>query len=121
MYKVALDYEKNSLPILEANFDNIFNTVKGQQGVKWNITMGLFWISPYMFINLDSKNRTVLQNESFISNEVKQKLKDFGNNLPTGKDYLDFCKQLRSELANNKNGINDFPAFSFYADHLHID
>lgn len=116
LFKVALDYEKNSLPILEANFDNIFNTVKGQQGVKWNITMGLFWISPYMFINLDSKNRTVLQNESFISNDIKQKLKDFGNNLPTGKDYLDFCKQLRSELANNKNGINDFPAFSFYAD-----
>ena len=116
LFKVALDYEKNSLPILEANFDNIFNTVKRQQGVKWNITMGLFWISPYMFINLDSKNRTVLQNESFISNDIKQKLKDFGNNLPTGKDYLDFCKQLRSELANNKNGINDFPAFSFYAD-----
>ena len=116
LFKVALDYEKNSLPILEANFDNIFNTVKGQQGVKWNMTMGLFWISPYMFINLDSKNRTVLQNESFISNDIKQKLKDFGNNLPTGKDYLDFCKQLRSELANNKNGINDFPAFSFYAD-----
>lgn len=116
LYKVALDYEKNSLPILEANFDNIFNTVKGQQGVKWNITMGLFWISPYMFINLDSKNRTVLQNESFISGEIKQKLKDFGNSLPTGKDYLDFCKLLRSELANNKNGINDFPAFSFYAD-----
>lgn len=116
LFKVALDYEKNSLPILEANFDNIFNTVKGQQGVKWNITMGLFWISPYMFINLDSKNRTVLQNESFISNDIKRKLKDFGNNIPTGKDYLDFCKQLRSELANNKNGINDFPAFSFYAD-----
>lgn len=116
LYKVALDYEKNSLPILEANFDNIFNTVKGQQGVKWNITMGLFWISPYMFINLDSKNRTVLQKEPFISSEVKLKLKNFGNSLPTGKNYLDFCKQLRSELANNKNGINDFPAFSFYAD-----
>lgn len=116
LYKVALDYEKNSLPILEANFDNIFNTVKGQQGVKWNITMGLFWISPYMFINLDSKNRTVLQKEPFISSEVKLKLKNFGNSLPTGKNYVDFCKQLRSELANNKNGINDFPAFSFYAD-----
>lgn len=116
LFKVALDYEKNSLPILEANFDNIFNTVKGQQGVKWNITMGLFWISPYVFINLDSKNRTVLQKESFILGVIKQKLKVFGNNLPTGKDYLDFCKQLRSELANNKNGINDFPAFSFYAD-----
>lgn len=116
LFKVAMDYEKNSLPIWETKFDNIFNTVKGQQGVKWNITMGLFWISPYMYINLDSKNRTVLQNESFILSEVKQKLKDFGNSLPTGKDYIYFCKQLRSELANNKNGINDFPAFSFYAD-----
>ena len=77
LYKVALDYGKNSLPILEANFDNIFNTVKGQQGVKWNITMGLFWISPYVFINLDSKNRTVLQKESFISGVIKQKLKVF--------------------------------------------
>lgn len=118
LFRIAIDYEKNSLPQIAITFNNIFNKVRTQQGIKWNITMGLFWIAPNTYINLDSKNRSALQNASFISDNLRHKLKLFGNNLPDGTNYLDFCQQLHNELAMNKKGINDFPKFSFYADQI---
>lgn len=43
-------------------FINAFNTVIAQRGVSWNITMGLYWIRPQTFINLDARNRKLLEN-----------------------------------------------------------
>ena len=42
------------------DFINYYNLVKGQYGGKWKITMGLYWIRPYTFINLDSVNRSFI-------------------------------------------------------------
>ena len=38
----------------------LFDIVQKQRGVKWNLTMGIFWIRPYQYIALDSKNRAYL-------------------------------------------------------------
>lgn len=46
----------------EAEFIAAFNTVVAQKGVSWNITMGLYWIRPMTFINLDARNRKLLEN-----------------------------------------------------------
>jgi len=68
-----------------------FDMVSKQHGIRWNITMGLFWIRPYDYIALDSTNRTYLPtlgvkvfNEKQIDSEhylaliddVKQKIND---------------------------------------------
>lgn len=37
-----------------------FDVVTAQQGIKWNITMGLYWIRPYDYISLDLRNRDYL-------------------------------------------------------------
>lgn len=46
----------------EAEFTSAFDTVISQKGVSWNITMGLYWIRPMTFINLDARNRKLLEN-----------------------------------------------------------
>lgn len=46
----------------ESDFITVFNTVVAQKGVSWNITMGLYWIRPMTFINLDARNRKLLEN-----------------------------------------------------------
>lgn len=46
----------------EAEFAAAFDTVVAQKGVSWNITMGLYWIRPMTFINLDARNRKLLEN-----------------------------------------------------------
>lgn len=44
----------------EALFEKCFDIVCKQQGIKWNITMGCYWIRPYDYIALDSRNREYL-------------------------------------------------------------
>lgn len=118
LFKTAINYEKTQAQQIATEFNNIFNIVKDQQGVRWNITMGLFWIAPNIYINLDSKNRNAIQKAPFISDNLKKKLKLFGCNLPDGSSYLNFCQQLNRELQMNVHGINNFSEFSFYADRI---
>lgn len=66
-----------------------FNSVLKIKGIKYNITIGLYWINPDNFINLDSTNREYLKShhirvnslDSFdtyqrILNEVKERIKE---------------------------------------------
>ena len=39
-------------------FITAYDTVSKQKMIKWNITMGLYWVRPYTFINLDSEVTT---------------------------------------------------------------
>ena len=45
-----------------ADFVKAFDRVISQKCVSWNITMGLFWIRPMTYINLDARNRKLLEN-----------------------------------------------------------
>ena len=115
LFQIALEYDKHNADLLKYSFNDVFNNVKQQKGIKWNITMGLFWIAPYAFINLDSRNREALLKTDLVSAEIKNKIKTFNDNLPTGEAYLQLCQKLSDELKNNKKQINNFPAFSYYA------
>ena len=45
----------------EGDFAEAFDLVVSQKGVSWNITMGLYWIRPLTYINLDARNRKLLE------------------------------------------------------------
>lgn len=72
----------------DVNHDT-FSSVLNIKGIKYNITIGLYWINPYNFLNLDSTNREYLNShnikvdylDSFdtyqrILNEVKERIKE---------------------------------------------
>lgn len=70
-----------------------------------NITMGLYWIRPHVFMPLDSNSR------SFVSSR-------YGITAPsvgcTGDDYTRFLSALKSELRKQSPGIS-YPEVSYAA------
>lgn len=54
---------------IDDEFEKLFDGVLNQKGIGWNITMGLFWINPIKYLNLDSTNRW------YISEKYKIKIK----------------------------------------------
>lgn len=96
-------------------FCKLFNIVKNQYLVKWNITMGLFWIRPYTYLNLDAKNREYLiktENEFKVVRSVSN-LK----NVPTAEEYLkiiDECKEIFD------TGISRFKNFVEFSDNAFL-
>ena len=93
-------------------FINAFDTAKNQYGVRWNITMGLYWIRPYSYINLDDRNRQNLaMGKAFppVDDMIASKLKS----VPSGKEYLEvigLCKK-----AMERSEIRDFVELSYRA------
>ena len=61
-YLTSLDYADNPTEENRAKFVELYDLVQKQSNILWNITMGLFWIRPYTYLNLDSTNRDILQN-----------------------------------------------------------
>jgi len=48
-------------PLNDSDFKLAFDAALGVRGVNVNLTMGLFWIRPDTFLNLDSTNRSLLR------------------------------------------------------------
>ena len=106
LYEIALNYSDN----LHDEFVNVFDIVLNQQGIKWNITMGLNWIRPFTFINLDQNNRNILTNDEIFSEEFRNEIKSL-KAPPKGEDYLHICKECKRAI-NNSSKYSNFPELS---------
>lgn len=58
LFEAALNYADHNTD--RDKFMTLYDQVLTQRQVKWNITMGLYWIRPNIFVNLDSVNREYL-------------------------------------------------------------
>lgn len=86
----------------EEKFNTAFNSARMLKGVKWNITMGLYWIRPYKFIALDN-NRKYLAKLGFnVFNE---------ENL-NATNYLSLLKEINDAISGNKIKEKDIPTIS---------
>lgn len=96
-------------------FIKIYNQVIKQKMIKWNITMGLYWIRPYTFINLDSTNRSFLTDEDNMPPQFTSIFAELSKGLPIGESYLSMCEQARKILMEEENTYHNFPELSYYA------
>lgn len=81
----------------EADFITTFNTVVAQKGVSWNITMGLYWIRPMTFINLDARNRKLLENNQSRFKPDIDVLKML-RRMVSAENYLLLMKKTQSTM-----------------------
>lgn len=108
LFRCAISYAEEQSN--EADFIKAFDTVTAQKGVSWNITMGLYWIRPFTFINLDARNRKLLENNQsrFKSDiDVMKTLKK----MVSAEKYLLLMKKIKEIMSE----YNNFPELSFDA------
>ena len=111
-YALALSREDNN--INRENLINSFNTSLSQKGVKWNLSMGLYWIRPNRFLNLDSRNRWFISNndslpESFIARVKKLK------SMPRAEEYLSLCDECLAYIHSDNSIYESLSALSYSA------
>ena len=107
LFCVALDHADAPTAEKKERFIGSFDLAKEQFGVRWNITMGLFWIRPYNYINLDERNRQYLAMGKAIppvDMMIASKLK----NVPTGAEYLAIIEECKNAFLNSNTGIKNF-------------
>ena len=90
----------------QEKIENLFDIVCNQKGIKWNITMGLFWIRPYEYIALDSCNQSYLQSKG---------LNVFSEKNLNAAHYFAFLNEIKQKMRANELQETTIPAISYHA------
>lgn len=112
MFENAINYSNNPTAENKALVSSSYNKVVSQYGVSWNLTMGLFWIRPYVFINLDATNKSYIESSypDVAENKVKSSMK-----LPTADEYLDINDTIKENIKNGGYPFSSLPELSLCA------
>lgn len=89
----------DDLPLVEKLFDKVLDF----NGIKWNITMGFYWISPYNFMPLDSNSRNYLK---------KNGINVFDEKELNGKNYLNLLEEIKNCIQTKKLKEKSIPEIS---------
>lgn len=116
MFEIATNYADSESAECREKFIEIYNTAIKQKCVKWNLSMGFYWIRPYSYINLDDRNRQFICNEdnmldSFLTifPELKKKY------IPNGAQYLALCEEGTRLFNMDSFEYHNFPELSYNA------
>ena len=114
LFLVSLLYADNPSEEAETFFVKIFDVVKEQAAIRWNITMGLYWIRPYSYINLDDRTRQYLGMgkvfppvDTLVAGMVKK--------VPSGSEYLDIIERCKNAMSHDHVTVNSFVELSHRA------
>lgn len=104
------DSERN-----RAEFSRWYDLVHDQLCIRWNITMGLYWIRPYTYINLDSRNRWFISNVENMPTEFVMSVKQKINKVPNATDYLFIKDACKKSLETGDYEYKNYPELSYSA------
>jgi len=114
LYETAINFADNPSKNNKEAFIKIFNIVTKSEGIKWNITIGLYWIRPLNFLNLDGRNRPFLLEYDNANSIGIKSISDL-EQLPDGDSYLqliDICKNI---FMDKNTPFHSFPHLSLLA------
>jgi 5-methylcytosine-specific restriction protein B len=75
-------------------------------GVKWNLTMGLYWARPWAFPTLDGQSR------EYLKWRLKIPVKARADHLIAAADYLDLADKLAARFQEDSFPVHSFPDLS---------
>lgn len=111
VFTSAVEYADKNTDSSREEFIKFYDLCLNQKGVRWNITMGLYWVRPYTYINLDSRNRWFITNPVNTSADFVDMLPKF-DNVPSGEEYLKLCKASTDLIASGNYAYNSLPELS---------
>ena len=114
LFAVALAYADQPTEQAEAVFRHAYDAVLQQRHASWNVTMGLFWIRPYAYVNLSSRDRWFLALPDRMPSSVRSVLASI-KKVPGSAEYLRIRDSILSVLKSGTYEYSSFPDLSAYA------
>lgn len=121
LFEKAIAYSDKDSAENKNDFIVAYDTVTKQKMIKWNITMGLYWIRPYTFINLDSTNRAFITDRNSMPDYFTSIFTTINKGLPDGTKYLFMCEQAKNIFKQKEYEYHSFPELSYYAWRINQD
>lgn len=114
VFEAAINYADNPSEVSKAAFTACYDKVRMQLGIKWNLTMGLYWIRPFSYLNLDERNRSYLTKEGGPYSASIAKISSL-KQVPTAKVYLELIAACKEIFERSDGPHHSFPELSYDA------
>ena len=115
LYDAALAYARDTTVL---NRERVARHFDPAVNIKYNgnskITMGLYWIAPDEFLNLDQRNTWYIYESGRIPSEIVKSLPAVEAKISAEK-YFDIVEILRAYLRSDKSELKNFKELSFEA------
>ena len=115
LFESAIKLADNDTEENRIEFSKWYDLVHDQRCIRWNITMGLYWIRPYTYINLDSRNRWYISNVENMPVEFVESIKKKINKVPNAADYLFIKDACMKALEDGRYEYKNYPELSYKA------
>lgn len=89
--------------VLDKDIENAYNALNGQYLIKFNITMGLFWVRPDKFLALDGNNKVKL---------ISLGIASFDGKFVPYDDYVAIMKRLDAKMNSGEVPCANYAEFS---------
>ena len=114
VFSAAVAYADSTTTVNQEAFISAYDLVKDLKGNRWKLTMGLYWVRPMRYINLDSRNRWFIENPENMPSSCIAMIKGL-NSIPAGIDYIGICEAFTKALRVGTYKYKNFPELSYYA------
>ena len=115
LFTAALQYADAPTPENRATISKYFDIVINKKGNgNSKITMGLYWIAPDVYLNLDSRNEWYIYESGKIPSDIVAALPEVEAKI-SAKKYFDIVEALTAYLRSGKSSVKDFKELSFEA------
>lgn len=115
LFEAGLSYASNPTPYALQNVSKYFDLVINKKGNgNSKVTMGLYWIAPHAFLNLDSRNEWYIYKSGKVPADIVSSLPDLEPKISASK-YFEIVEKLRAYLQSGKSFLKDFKELSFEA------
>ena len=115
LFEAALDYADNPTTENRATLSEYFDRAICKKGIgNSKITMGLYWIAPNSFLNLDQRNTWYIYESGKIPADLVTTLPTIQAKIPSSQ-YFDIVEKLRAYLQSEGSQLKDFKELSYEA------
>jgi 5-methylcytosine-specific restriction protein B len=115
LFESALAYADTPDVANRDNLSKYFDIIINQKGNgNSKVTMGLYWISPRTFLNLDIRNTWYIYESGKLPDTVVSELPEIESKISAEK-YFVIVEKLRAYLNSEESTLKDFKELSFEA------
>ena len=102
-FAAGINLKAKDSPESRSAFADAYAEALKIRGVRWNLTVGMYWIRPERFVTLDVRSRAYLQERYSLGEPAN------------GDEYLALCDRLQGTFASKDTTITSFPLLSYAA------
>lgn len=111
----AIEYDKSPVSENKENVSNYFDIVIKQTGNgNSKITMGLYWIAPNTFLNLDKINKWFIFKSGKFPSKILDGIESLDSKI-TSADYFKIIEKVKTYLQSPESKWKNFKELSFEA------